>query len=120
MDFDTRGPEEIAAVSDGPPARIGATLRFPTDLGLRSGADADVTAVRRLPLTLRALMLVPLLAVLADQARVTLACARGGQSCLETAGQGSLGVAGVVVLVLCALVLAVGVGRLFVGEQPMA
>lgn len=78
-----------------------------------------MTAVRRLPLTLRALMLVPLLAVLADQARVTLACARGGQSCLETAGQGSLGVAGVVVLVLCALVLAFGVGRLLVREQRM-
>ena len=78
---------------------------------------SDVTAVRRLPLTLRALMLVPLLAVLADQARVTLACGRGGQSCLETAGQGSLGVAGVVVLVLCALVLAFGVARLLVREQ---
>ena len=78
-----------------------------------------MTAVRRLPLTLRALMLVPLLAVLADQARVTLACAPGGQSCLETAGQGSLGAVGVVVFVLYALVLAFGVGRLLVREQRL-
>jgi hypothetical protein len=28
MEFDTSGPEEIAAVSDGPPAWIGATLRL--------------------------------------------------------------------------------------------
>lgn len=76
-----------------------------------------MTAVRRLPLTLRALMLVPLLAVLADQARVSLACAGGGQSCLETAGQGSLGVAGVIVLVLYVLVLAFGVGRLLMRKQ---
>jgi hypothetical protein len=76
-----------------------------------------VTAVRRLPLTLRALMLVPLLAALADQARATLACAPGGQSCLETAGQGSLGAAGVVVLMLYALVLAFGVGRVLLRRQ---
>ena len=78
-----------------------------------------MTAVRRLPLTPRALMLVPLLAVLADQARVTLACAPGGQSCLETAGQGSLGAAGVVVLVLYALGVAVGVGRLLLRQQRL-
>jgi hypothetical protein len=76
-----------------------------------------VTAVRRLPLTLRALTLVPLLAVLADQARV--ACAPGSQSCLETAGQGSLGAAGVVGLALYALVLAFGVGRLLLREQRL-
>jgi hypothetical protein len=75
--------------------------------------------VRRLPLTVRALMLVPLLAVLADQARVALACAPDGQSCLETAGQGSLGAFGVVVLVLYALVLAFGVGRLLVRQQRL-
>jgi hypothetical protein len=78
-----------------------------------------VTAVRRLPLTLRALMLVPLLAVLADQARVAFACAPGSQSCLETAGQGSLGAAGVVGLVLYTLVLAFGVGRLLLRQQRL-
>ena len=78
-----------------------------------------MTAVRRLPLTLRALMLVPLLAALADQARATLACAPGSQSCLETAGQGSLGAAGVAVLVLYALVLAFGVGRLLLRDQRL-
>ena len=78
-----------------------------------------MTAVRRLPLTLRALMLIPLLAVLADQARVTFACAPGDQSCLETAGHGLLGTAGVLVLVVYALVLAFGVGRLLVREQRL-
>jgi hypothetical protein len=78
-----------------------------------------VAAVRRLPLTLRALMLVPLLAVLVDQARVTLACAPGDQSCLEAAGQGPLGAAGVLVLVLYALVLAFGVGRLLLRQQRL-
>ena len=57
----------------------------------------------RLPLTLRALVLVPLLAVGVDLARATLAAGRGRESCLEAAGQGWLGVAGVVLLVLYAL-----------------
>src|SRR5215216_2093094 len=64
----------------------------------------------RLPLTLRALLLVPLLAVGVDQARATLACGPRAESCLEAAGQGWLGVAGPALLVLYALGLALAVG----------
>src|SRR5215213_11154242 len=60
----------------------------------------------RLPLTLRALLLVPLLAVCVDRARATLACGSRAQSCLEAAGQGWLGAAGSVLLVLYAVGLA--------------
>ena len=44
--------------------------------------------MRRIPLTLRALVLVPLLAALADQAR-TAVCAPGAETCLEAANHGS-------------------------------
>jgi hypothetical protein len=67
--------------------------------------------MRRMPLTMRALLLVPLLAVVVDQVRATLACAPGAASCLEAAGQG-LGAAGVAVLVAYAVGLALGVARL--------
>jgi hypothetical protein len=69
---------------------------------------------------LRAIVLVPLLAVVADQARAALACAPSGQSCLEIAGQGSLGAAGVVVLMLYTLALAFGVGRLALQRRRLA
>jgi hypothetical protein len=68
--------------------------------------------VRRVPLTLRALLLVPLLAVAVDQARATLACGPQAESCLEAAGHGWVGPAGTVLLVIYALVLAFGVARL--------
>jgi hypothetical protein len=68
--------------------------------------------MRRLPLTLRALLLVPLLAVAVDQARATLACGPQAQSCLEAAGRGWLGTAGIVLLVLYAVALSLGVARL--------
>jgi hypothetical protein len=60
----------------------------------------------RLPLTLRALLLVPLLAVGVDLARATIACGPRAESCLEAAGQGWLGAAGSVLLVLYAAGLA--------------
>src|SRR5687768_12512131 len=71
----------------------------------------------RLPLTLRALVLVPLLAVGVDFARATLACGPGAESCLEAAGQGWLGTAGSVLLVLYAAGLALAVGGLFGGRR---
>jgi hypothetical protein len=66
----------------------------------------------RLPLTLRALLLVPLLAVGVDLARATIACGPRAESCLEAAGQGWLGAAGSVLLVLYAAGLAFAVGGL--------
>ena len=44
--------------------------------------------MRRIPLTLRALVLLPLLAVLTDQTRAAVLCEPGSQSCLEAAGPG--------------------------------
>jgi hypothetical protein len=76
--------------------------------------------VRRLPLTLRALLLVPLLAATVDQARASFACGPGAQSCLETAGGGSLGAVGVAVLIAYALSLAFVVARLAVPRSGLA
>jgi hypothetical protein len=67
--------------------------------------------MRRLPLTFRALMLVPLLAVLVDQARATVVCGTQAETCLEAAGRGWMGPAGIVLLVIYALALALWVGR---------
>ena len=71
-----------------------------------------VAAMRRIPLTLRALVLVPLLAVLVDQARATLACGPRRETCLEAAGRGWLGAAGIALLGVYAVVLALAVARL--------
>jgi hypothetical protein len=68
--------------------------------------------LRHVPLTLRALLLVPVVAVAADLARVTFACAPGAESCIQAAAQGWLGPAGAVVLTVYAVVLAFGVARL--------
>ena len=76
--------------------------------------------MRRLPLTLRALLLVPLLAVGVDHTRATFACGPNAESCLEAAGQGWIGPAGVVLLVLYALGLAVGVAHLARGSAGRA
>src|SRR5215207_10066961 len=76
--------------------------------------------MRRLSLTFRALLLVPLLAVAVDQARATLACGPRAESCLEAAGQGWLGAAGGVLLVLYALGLALGVAGLARGGAAQA
>ena len=74
----------------------------------------------RLPPTLRALLLVPLLAVAVDQARATFACGPRAASCLEAAGQGWLGSAATVLLVLYAAGLALFVGRLARGVTVTA
>lgn len=66
----------------------------------------------RLPLIARALLLAPLLAVGVDQARATLACGSRAEGCLQAAGQGWLGIAGSVLLVLYSLALAAGVAGL--------
>jgi hypothetical protein len=63
--------------------------------------------MRRIPLTLRALVLVPLLAALADQAR-TAVCAPGAETCLEAANHGT----SVIVMLAYALGLALLIGRL--------
>ena len=42
--------------------------------------------MRRVPLTFRALVLLPLLAVLTDQTRVAVMCGPRAESCLEAAG----------------------------------
>src|SRR3954447_11349980 len=77
-----------------------------------SGADDEVVAqMRRIPLTLRALVLVPLMAVLVDAMRATLACGPQAQTCLEAAGRGWLGAAGLALLAAYSVVLAVAVAR---------
>src|SRR5215210_1629508 len=72
--------------------------------------------MRRLPLTLRALVLLPLLAVGADQTRAALLCGPRAQSCLEAAGSGWSTV-GVLALVLYALGMAALVARI-AGAAP--
>jgi hypothetical protein len=68
--------------------------------------------MRRIPLTLRALLLVPLFAVAVDQARASLVCGTRAESCLEAAGQGWLGTAGTALLVVYSLLAALFVARL--------
>ena len=63
--------------------------------------------MHRLPLTLRALVLVPLPAVGVDLARATLACGPRAESCLEAAGRGWLGPVGVVLVLLYAVIFVV-------------
>jgi hypothetical protein len=74
--------------------------------------------MHRVPLTVRALVLIPLLALGVDHARASIACGPDAQTCIEAAGHGGLGVAGVVLLVLYAAVLAVTVGRLAARRDP--
>lgn len=76
--------------------------------------------VRRIPLTLRALMLVPLLAAGVDHVRVAAFCPSGAESCLQAAGGGMLGPLGLAVLVLYAAGLALGVGRISRGTPSLA
>jgi hypothetical protein len=72
--------------------------------------------MRRIPPTLRALVLVPLLAVLVDSARATLACGPRAETCLEAAGRGWLGAAGIALLAVYSAALALGVAR--VARRP--
>ena len=72
--------------------------------------------MRHRSLTLRALVLLPLLAVGADQTRAALLCGPRAQSCLEAASSG-WSTAGVIALVLYGLGLALLVARL-AGAAP--
>jgi hypothetical protein len=67
--------------------------------------------MRRIPVTFRALTLVPLLALAVDQVRVSAFCGASSQSCLEAAGSGPLGPRGAAVRGADARVLALGVAR---------
>jgi hypothetical protein len=69
--------------------------------------------MRRIPLTLRALVLVPLLAALVDQAR-TAVCPPGAETCLEAVGGGP----SAALLIAYALAVALLVGRLARGGSP--
>ena len=68
--------------------------------------------ITRLPLMLRALVLVPLLAVGIDQLRVSFVCGPDVRSCLETAGDGRFGVAAMLILAVYASAIAALVGRI--------
>jgi hypothetical protein len=68
--------------------------------------------MRRIPLTLRALVLVPMMAVLVDAMRATLACGPQAQTCLEAAGRGWIGAAGLALLAAYSVVLAIAVARI--------
>src|SRR3954469_22750264 len=83
-------------------------------------ADSAHVRLSRLPLTLRALVLVPLLAAGMDQVRASLVCGPGARTCLDAAGQSGLGLAGVAVLVLYALGAGLLVARLARGRRPSA
>jgi hypothetical protein len=63
------------------------------------------------PLTLRALLFVPLLAAGVDQARAVMICGGDAQTCLEAAGRGWIGLWGVALIALYALVLGLLVAR---------
>ena len=73
--------------------------------------------MRRLPLTLRALVLLPLLAVMTDSTRAAVMCGPRAESCLEAAGHGWAADAGVIAVMLYALGLALLVARL-AGSAP--
>jgi hypothetical protein len=74
--------------------------------------------MHRIPVVVRALVLVPLLALGVDHARAAIACGPGAESCLEAAGHGWIGVTGVLLLVAYATAVAVAVGRLAAGRAP--
>lgn len=73
----------------------------------------------RLPLMMRALVLVPLLAVGLDQARVSFICGPDAQSCLDAASSGTLGTAGSLLMLSYMLIVAALVGRLARGRSSL-
>ena len=73
--------------------------------------------MRRVPLTFRALVLLPLLAVLTDQTRAAVMCGPRAESCLEAAGQGWYAAAGLLAFALYGAGLALVVARL-AGSAP--
>jgi len=72
--------------------------------------------MRRVPLTFRALVLLPLLAVGADQTRAAVLCGPRAESCLQAAGSGWSTV-GVLALVLYGIGMALLVARV-AGAAP--
>ena len=64
-----------------------------------------------MPLTLRALLFVPLLAAGVDQARAVMICGGDAQTCLEAAGRGWIGLWGVALIALYAVVLGLLIAR---------
>jgi hypothetical protein len=70
----------------------------------------DVNVMRHLPLPLRALVLLPLLAVGADQTRAAVLCGPRAQSCLEAASSGWNAV-GILALLLYGAATALLVAR---------
>jgi hypothetical protein len=78
-----------------------------------------MTVLSRLPLMLRALVLVPLLAAGLDQARVSFICPPGAQSCLGAASSGTLGTVGVVLMILYMLGIAALVGYMARGRSSL-
>src|SRR4051794_18395711 len=103
--------------------RVAAAVRIiAADFRCGTGSAPTVTEVRlsRIPLTLRALVLVPLLAAGLDQVRASLVCGPGAHTCLEAADQSGMGVAGVLVLVLYALGSGLLVARLARGRRASA
>lgn len=68
----------------------------------------------RVPLTLRMLVLVPLLAASVDLTRASVACGPRAQTCLEAAGRGWLGPFAVLLVVL----VAAGTGWLLARARP--
>src|SRR4051794_41892418 len=73
--------------------------------------------MRRVPLTFRALVLLPLLAVLTDQTRAAVMCGPRAEGCLEAAGGGWYAAAGLLAFALYGAGLAVAVARL-AGSPP--
>src|SRR5262249_22335104 len=90
----------------------------------RMHADITPVALRaliaRIPLMMRALVLVPLLSFGLDQARVSLVCGPDAQSCLDAAGNGRLGAVGVAIIVGYALAIAGLVARVARGRSAPA
>jgi hypothetical protein len=73
----------------------------------------------RLPLPLRALVLVPLLAAALDQVRASLICGPGAPTCLQAAGESRAGLTGVLLLVLYAAASGLLVARLARGRSRL-
>jgi hypothetical protein len=74
--------------------------------------------ISRLPLTLRALVLVPLLAAGIDQLRVSFVCGPDVRSCLETAGDGRFGLAAMLILAAYTSAIAGLVGHIARRRRP--
>lgn len=75
--------------------------------------------LNRLPLMVRALVLVPLLAVGLDQARVSFVCGPDAQSCLDAASSGTLGTAGTLLVIGYMVGIAALVGRMARGRSSL-